>query len=56
MSDPDPTFSSVEHLANGKKLRLICKYRYELYNADNEMVFWSYYLNEIEKFIGAYNA
>ena len=52
----ESTFSTVEHLANGKKLRLVCKYRYELYNPDGEMIFWSYYLNEVESFIGAYNA
>lgn len=52
----NPTFSDIEHLANGKKLRIVCRYHYELYNPDNEMVFWSYYLEDVENFLRTYNA
>lgn len=52
----DPTFSTVENLANGKKLYLSCNYRYELYNDDNELLYWSLYLKDIENFLRKYNA
>lgn len=52
----EPIFSSVEHLANGKKLYLVCNYRYELYNCDNELLYWSLYLKDIENFLRKYNA
>lgn len=50
----DPTFSTVESLANGKKLYLVCNYRYELRNGDNELLYWSLYLKDIENFLRNY--
>lgn len=52
----DPIFSTVEHLANGKKLYLIGGDRYDLYNGDHELLYWSYYLKDIENFLRNYNA
>ena len=52
----DPTFSTIESLANGKKLYLVCNYRYELRNGDNELLYWSYYLKDVENFLRNYNA
>lgn len=52
----DPTFSTVEHLANGKKLYLVGGDRYELYNGDHELLYWSYYLSDIQKFLESYKS
>jgi len=52
----DPIFSTVESLANGKKLYLVCNYRYELRNDNNELLYWSLYLKDIENFLRNYNA
>lgn len=49
----DETFSTVEHIANGKGLALVCKYHYELTNADG-VVYWSYYLSDILNFLKGY--
>jgi hypothetical protein len=49
----DETFSTVEHIANGKGLALVCNYRYELTNA-NGVVYWSYYLRDILNFLKEY--
>lgn len=49
----DETFSTVEHIANGKGLALVCKYHYELTNADG-VVYWSYYLRDILNFLKEY--
>lgn len=52
----DITFSEVEHLANGKRLALVCHYRYELRDGDGIVVFWSHYLEDIENFLRTYHA
>lgn len=49
----DDTFSTVEMIANGKGLALVCHYHYELHNGD-EVVYWSYYLHDILKFLRNY--
>lgn len=51
----DDTFSTVEMIANGKGLALVCRYHYELTNGDG-VVYWSYYLYDILKFLRNYNA
>lgn len=52
----DETFETIEHIANGKKLYLVCNYRYELHNSDYELLYWSYYLKDISNFLRNYNA
>jgi hypothetical protein len=49
----DETFSTVEHIANGKGLALVCKYHYELTNGDG-VVYWSYHLIDILNFLKEY--
>ena len=49
-------FSTVEYLANQKNMYVVCKYRYELYNSEHKMIFWSYFLSDMYTFLENYNA
>jgi hypothetical protein len=49
----DDTFSTVEMIANGKGLGLVCNYVYELTDGD-KVVYWSYYLHDVLNFLRNY--
>lgn len=51
----DDTFSTVEMIANGKGLSLVCHYHYELTDGE-KVVYWSYYLRDVLNFLKGYHA
>ena len=50
VDNSDHTFSTVEMIANGKGLALVCNYYYELIDGE-KVVYWSYYLHDILNFL-----
>ena len=49
----DETYGSVEQIANGKGLALVCHYHYKLTDGE-KVVYWSYYLRDILNFLKNY--
>ena len=52
----DDNFSTVEMIANGKKLYLVCNGIYQLRDDSGSVLYWSYYLKDISNFLENYNA